>query len=90
MVQAEGLETVFKCLHPGERLYFWIVNGIRGTSSEFPPVTVVTVSGGTGGDPSVLTILPALPQYNNIIVQCGVFLLPGGEMLSRNSTLVVG
>ena len=92
MVQAEGLEAEFECLYSNKNdvLYFWVINGIRSTeSSAFP--SEFTVFGGARGTTTMITI-PALPQYNNTIVQCGVFLVSGdgGRELSRNSTLVVG
>ncbi len=86
MIQAEGLEAVFECLYPGEVAYIWFVDGVGGSSSEFPPE--IKESGGTSLNPSVLTI-PATSQFNNSVVQCEVFSRSGGG-LSRNATLMIG
>ncbi len=86
MVQAEGLEAMFECLYPGASAYIWFVNGVEGSSSEFPPE--IKETGGTSGNPSVLTI-PATSQFNNSVVQCEVFSRSGG-VLSRNVTLTMG
>ncbi len=85
VVQAEGLEAVFECLYPGS-LYRWRVNGIDLTSDEFPQE--IRVTGGTSGNPSQL-IIPAISQFNNIVVQCLAVSLSGG-VFSRNVTLKVG
>ncbi len=86
MVQAEGLEAVFECLYTGAVAYTWFVNGIEGSSSRFPPE--IKETGGTSGNPSVLTI-PVTSQFNNSVVQCGALSFNGG-VLSRNATLTIG
>ncbi len=86
MIQAEGLEAMFECLYPGASAYIWFVNGVEGSSSEFPPE--IKKAGGSSGNPSVLTI-PATSQFNNSVVQCEVFSRSGGA-LSRNATLTIG
>ncbi len=87
VVQAEGLEAVFECLVPGEFVsYSWIVNGLGSGNARFP--SEIEVSGGTSGNPSVLTI-PASSQFNNSVVQCIALSLSSG-VLSRNVTLTFG
>ncbi len=86
MIQAEGLEAVFECLYPGALAYSWSVNGVELSSSEFPPE--IKRTGGTSGNPSVLTI-PATSQFYNSVVQCEVFSFSGGAF-SRNATLTIG
>ncbi len=77
---------MFECLYPGAVAYSWFVNGVEGSSSDFPPE--IKETGGTSGNPSVLTI-PATSQFNNSVVQCGALSFSGG-VLSRNATLMIG
>ena len=86
VIQAEGLEAVFKCLYPGAISYAWAING--AFHSVYPP-NIYTDS-PSGGSPASLTI-PARQQYNNVVIQCGVT-VPGpmgGFLPSVNVTLAV-
>ncbi len=87
MVQAEGLEAVFECLYTGASAYSWFVDGVEGSSREFPPE--IKSTGGTSLNPSVLTI-PATSQFNNSVVQCGALSFGSSGVLSRNATLMIG
>ena len=85
--QAEGLETVFECLYPGAISYAWAINGTF--LSDYPP-GIVTDS-PSGGSPATLTI-PAIPEYNNTVIQCRAIVVVGGDIqlpLSDNATLTV-
>ena len=87
VIQAEGLEAVFECLHPGATSYGWAINR---TFLSVYPLGIVTVS-PSGGSPATLTI-PARPEYNNTVVQCEavVRVRRGAEfVLSDNATLTV-
>ena len=87
MIQAEGLEAMFECLYPGAT-YSWFVDGVHQTDINFPSdIVAVTVS----GNPATLTI-PAIPEYDNIVVQCEAVVRVGGLpefVLSDNATLLV-
>ena len=87
MRQAEGLEAVFECLHPGATFYRWVID--ETFQSDFPP-DILTVS-PSGGSPAIL-IIPARPEYNNTVIQCRASFLVGGGiqvLLSDNATLTV-
>ena len=87
VVQAEGLKAVFGCLYPGATAYSWAINGTF--LSDFPP-DIVTDS-PSGDSPASLTI-PAIPEYNNTVVQCGAIAVVGGSaqvLLSDNASLTV-
>ena len=79
VIQAEGLEAVFECLHPGATAYGWALNGTF--LSVYPP-NIVTNS-PSGDSPASLTI-PAIPEYNNTVVQCRAIVEVG-----RGSFMVV-
>ena len=85
--QAEGLEAVFECLYPGATSYGWAINGTY--LSVFPPdIVAVSPSGGSPGS----LIIPAKPEYNNTVIQCGAIVVVGGGvqvLLSDNATLTV-
>ena len=66
MIQAEGLEAVFECLYPGATAYSWAINGTF--LSVYPPDVVA--DSPSGDSPASLTI-PATPEYNNTVIQCG-------------------
>ena len=90
VVQAEGLEAVFECLCPGAVSHTWGLDGVFLAADQFPPnVTRVTVL----GDSPARLIIPATPQYNNIVVQCRAIVDEGGgsfrSVLSNNGTLRV-
>ena len=88
LIQAEGLEAVFDCLHPEAISYAWAINGTFLRLSDFPP-DIVPVS-PTGDSRATLTV-PAIPEYNDTVVQCGAT-VPGpmgGFPLSGNATLTV-
>ena len=85
VIQAGGLEGVFECLVPGTS-HVWIVNGVRNINDEFPPE--IKITGGSSGNPSVLTI-PGSLQFNNSVVHC-VALSLSGAVFSRNTTLIFG
>ena len=76
--QAEGLEAVFECLHPGgETSHDWSVNGTI-LSSLSPDITSDIVSSpSVGGSLATLTI-PATPEYNNTVVQCKATVVVNG------------
>ena len=84
--QAEGLEAVFECLHPGAISYAWAINGTF--QSYFPPD--IDTGPPSGGSPATLTV-PARPEYNNTVIQCGAT-VPGpmgGFLPSVSVTLTV-
>ena len=87
VIQAEGLEAVFECLHPGATSYGWAING---TFLSVYPSDLVAVS-PSGDSPASLTIL-ARPEYNNTVVQCEAVVRVGGGavfVLADNATLTV-
>ena len=87
VIQAEGLEAVFECLYPGATYYCWFINGIF--LSVYPPN--IDTDPPSGGSPASLTI-PAIPKYNNIVIQCRAIVEVGGGiqvLLSDNATLTV-
>ena len=87
VIHAEGQEAVFECLYPAATAYSWAINGTF--LSNFPP-DIVTDS-PSGGSPASLTI-PAIPEYNNTVIQCGAIVVVGGDvqvLLSDNATLTV-
>ena len=87
VVQAEGLEAVFECLYPGATLYGWAFNG--SFLEDFP--SDVETDAPLGDSPARL-IIPAIPQYNNTVIQCeAVVREEGGLMsvLSKTATLQV-
>ena len=89
VIQAEGLEAVFECRHPGATAYCWAINGTFLPWSVFPPDIVVVSP--SGDSPATLTI-PAIPKYNNTVVQCEAVVRAGGGrefVLSDNATLTV-
>ena len=81
--QAEGLEAVFECLYPGAISYSWAINGTF--LSVYPPD--IDIDPPSGGSPASLTI-PAKPEYNNTVIQCGAT-VPGGFLPSGNVPLTV-
>ena len=86
VIQAEGLEAVFKCLYPGAS-HNWFINGIF--RSVFPPDIVDRSP--SGDSPASLTI-PARSEYNNTVIQCRAIVVVGGGiqvLLSDNATLTV-
>ena len=87
VVQAEGLEAVFECLHPGAFTYSWGIDGIYFADSKFPPDLNRILP--SGGSPARL-IIPGIPQYNNTVVQCKAFIsITYTVLLSQNATLFV-
>ena len=87
VIQAEGLMAVFECLYPGATAYSWAING---TFLSVYPSDLVAVS-PSGGSPASLSI-PAIPEYNNTVVQCRAIVVVGGGilvLLSDNATLTV-
>ena len=87
LIQAEGLEAVFQCLYPGATAYSWAINGTF--LFDYPPNIVTDPP--SGDSPASLTI-PAKPEYNNTVVQCGAIVVVGGGiqvLLSDNATLTV-
>ena len=87
VIQAEGLMAVFECLYPGATAYGWAINGTF--LSVYPPD--IDFDPPSGDSPASLTI-PAIPEYNNTVVQCRVFAVVGGGiqvLLSDNATLTV-
>ena len=89
--QAEGLEAVFECLYPGAISYTWAVNGTF--LSDLPPdiyMYIVPVL-PLGDSPASLTI-PAIPEYNNTVIQCRACVVVGRSvqvLLSDDATLTV-
>ena len=86
VIQAEGLEAVFECLYPGAISYAWAING---TFQSDYPTDIMAVS-PSGGSTATLTI-PARPEYNNTVIQCGTTVPPpmGGFLPSGNVTLTI-
>ena len=87
VVQAERLEAVFECLYPGATAYSWAINGTF--LSYFPPD--IDTGPPSGDSPASLTI-PAIPEYNNTVVQCRAIVVVGGLpvfVLSDKATLTV-
>ena len=87
MVQAEGLEAVFECLCPEATFYGWTING---TYLSILPADI-DIDPPSGDSPTRL-IIPATPQYNNTVVQCGALVREGGDLVfvpSGNATLSV-
>ncbi len=76
---------MFECRYSGVFSHAWIVNGVQSLNEEFP--SQIGVTGGSSGNPSVLTI-PATSQFNNSVVQCLALSLSGGAF-SRNATLII-
>ena len=87
VVQAEGLEAVFECLYPGAVYHSWGINGEFLFDDQFPPnVTRVLPS----GDSPARLIIPAIPQYNNTVVQCeAIVRAEGGYLTSVLSCTVI-
>ena len=90
MIQAEVLEAVFECLHPGPALHAWGLDGEFLAEDQSPPdIARVAAS----GDSPARLIIPATLQYNNTVVQCGAIVVEGGGsfriVLSNNGTLRV-
>ena len=83
VTQAEGLETVFDCLVSGAFSHTWSVNGVVSSSTDFP--RDIRTSGGTSGDPFVLTI-PATSEFDNIDIQCTAISMIDGELSSIVTT----
>ena len=86
--QAKGLEAVFECLYPGAISYGWAINGTFLPPSDFP--TGIMAISSSRDSPASL-IIPARPEYNNTVVQCGAT-VPGpmgGFLPSGNVTLTV-
>ena len=87
VIQAEGLNAVFECLYPAATAYSWAINGTF--LSDFPS-DIVTDS-PSWDSPASLTI-PAIPEYNNTVIQCRAIAVVGGSnqvLLSDNATLTV-
>ena len=85
VVQAQGLEAVFECLNPNAIVHVWRINGEFLLEDQFPPdVTRIPPS----GDSPARLIIPAIPQYNNTVLQC-IALMVEESPLSRNATLKV-
>ena len=84
VIQAEGLEAVFECLHPGAISYGWAING--AFLLDFPPGVRI----GTSINPASL-IISVSPEYNNVVIQCVASVpgLMGGFLPSVNATLTV-
>ena len=89
MVQAEGLEAVFECQYPGAASHAWGINGEFLLDTQFPSDwTRISPS----GDSPARLIIPAIPQYNNTVVQCEAVVREGRGgvfVLSENATLTV-
>ena len=68
--QAEGLEAVIECLHPGgETSYDWFINQTILSSLSPDISSDIDSIPSVGGSRATLTIL-ARPEYNNTVVQC--------------------
>ena len=85
-VQAEGLEAVFECLYPRAVSHSWRINGEFPSDDQFPPDISCTLP---QGDSPARLIIPAIPQYNNTVVQCIALMLRGSNPQSENATLRV-
>ena len=86
VTQVEGLDAVFECQYHGVTLYDWAIDGVLAL-----PSGIVAVS-PSGGSLASLTI-PAIPEYNNTVIQCRAAIdLEGGSfmgVLSDSATLTV-
>ena len=85
VVQAQGLNAVFECRHPGAQYRNWRFNGEFPTDDSYPPNVTFTLPSGT------LTI-PTTGQYNNTVVQCEAVVRDGRVFMSElsvNATLQV-
>ena len=74
VIQAEGLEAVFECLHPEATAYGWALNG--AFLLNFP--VDIDIDSPSGDSPARL-IIPATPQYNNTVVQCRAIIEEEGD-----------
>ena len=89
VVQAQGLNAVFRCQYLGAQSYIWGLNGEFPNEDNYPPDVTRTLS--SGDTPATLTI-PATGQYNNTVVQCEAVVRDGRVFipeLSENATLQV-
>ena len=76
--QAEGLEAVFECLHPGgETSHDWFVNGTHLSSLSPNIASDIVSSSSVGGSPTSLTIL-SRAEYNNTVVRCRAIVTVNG------------
>ena len=85
VVQAEGLDAVFECLHPGALIHNWGIQGEFFSEVKFPSDIRREIS--SGGSPARI-IIPAVLHYNNTVVQCNAVVNFMG-ILSNNATLQV-
>ena len=77
MIQAEGLEAVFECYYPGALYHLWRIDGEYIRDDQYFTIPA-------SGNSSAKLIIPAIPQYNNSVVQCIGF---GSDDQSQNATL---
>ena len=59
---------MFGCLYPRAFAYAWGLNGEFLPGDQFPPDVILTLP---SVDSPAKLIIPAIPQYNNTVVQCG-------------------
>ena len=80
-MQAEGLEAVFECLFPGAVTYSWLVNGSSSQEQSLSQSSIVAALPSVEFPTARLT-LPAIPHYNNTVIQCVAFVFEE-EMISK-------
>ena len=87
-MQGEGLEAEFECQYPGATSHVWGLNGEYLLAKQFPPDMTRTPA---SEDSPARLIMPATPQYNNTVVQCGVLSEENNnvEEQSKNASLQV-